>query len=151
MTDTRARVVGWLETFSQVESMKGNTDAIAKEIDTIVGVFIRENCWPDAIDATFQHLKFTSESRAWPTAAQVYSSLRAVQKKDAGEVAPGSQGGDRGKLTGMELSMLESNLDTCKRWMRMFPNLRSHARATLEYWGEPVMDDRGRKYDRAGM
>lgn len=55
--------------------------------------------------------------------------------------------GDRGSLTGTELQILDERvLPTARRWLREYPQLAHHAVSTLLYWGEPLIDDRGRPY-----
>jgi len=147
MTDTRKKVREWLETFSQVDSMKDNPEAVSREIDTITQVFVSESAWADLIDATFQHVKMNVDSRAWPTASQVNTAMREIKRRASGEVALGSKRGDRAKLSGSEMAKLYEILDTARRWLREVPNIRHHALSTLEYWQEPLLDDRGKSYD----
>ena len=152
MLDYQAKIEEWLDTFSPVFSMQENPKALIKEIGTIVGVFERERASSEQIDAAFQHIKITTHSRAWPTAAQAYEALRDVKKKDTGELAIGSQGGDRGTLDGIQLHKLESEIiPTARRWLRQYPGLRSHAISTLEYWGEELKDDTGKKFEPKRM
>jgi len=140
----RETVISWLDTFSPVETLAHNPDALAKELETIVGVFSREGAGAGVVESVFRHIKMTSQSRAWPTAAQVYEALRFVMRETPGEVKAGSQGGDREKLTGMELTILETKiLPSARRWLRESPGLRGHAISTLQHWGEPLIDDRG--------
>jgi hypothetical protein len=65
------QVRGWLDTFSKVTAMQDNPEALSMEMDTIVTAFRREGAAPDIVDETFRMIKMTSQSRAWPTAAQV--------------------------------------------------------------------------------
>jgi hypothetical protein len=150
MSDTIDKVSGWLDTFSQVSTMQDNVAATAKEIETIAGVFDRENCTRPQIDETFRYLKMTTVSRVWPTAAQVYEALRNVRREKTGAIPAGSQKGDRGLLSGVDRGILEGQvLPNCKRWVRTHPGLRDHAIQTLEYWSEPVTDDTGKTYAAA--
>jgi hypothetical protein len=146
---TRAETVtAWIETFSPVETMRGNPQALARELDAICAVFDRDDCAPSLIDAAFQHIKMTSQSRAWPTVAMVYDALREVRRQASGEHVAGSQGGDRMALDSFELAKLDNSvLPTMRRWMRLYPGLRGHAISTLKYWGEPLKDDMGAAYD----
>jgi hypothetical protein len=144
MADTLGAVSAWLDTFSPVQSMAENPEALAKEIETIAAVFIREGGGFGLIDKTFRHIKMTSQSRAWPTAAQVYDSLRAVRSEARGERVTGDNRGDKDLLSGFDRDLLESRiLPEAKRWLRVFPGLRHHAIKTLEFWGEPLIDDQG--------
>jgi hypothetical protein len=55
---------------------------------------------------------------------------------------------NRDGLTGAELNILETQvLPTARRWLREYPGLAEQAVKTLTYWGEPLVDDRGRAYD----
>lgn len=147
MQTTNEHVTSWLDTFSPISSMKENHEALAREMDTIVGVFTRETAGPVIIDKTFQHIKMTNPSRAWPTAAQVYEALRAVKREKTGEQAIGEQRGDRGKLNAIDLSKLENEIiPKAKVWLRKFPGLRQHAMSTLDYWREPLKDDEGNEH-----
>lgn len=50
-------------------------------------------------------------------------------------------------LTAAELQILEGQiLPTARRWLREYPGLAMHAIQTLSYWGEPLVDDRGKPY-----
>jgi hypothetical protein len=50
--------------------------------------------------------------------------------------------GDRSKLTGHELHILDTQvLPTARRWLTQFPGLAHHARQTLAYWGEYRKED----------
>jgi hypothetical protein len=40
----------------------------------------------------------------------------------------------------------EQIVETARRWLRTHPGLASHAASTLEFWGEPLVDDRGKPY-----
>ncbi len=61
------------------------------------------------------------------------------------------QRGNRENLTRDELEILDTKvLPTARRWLRMFPGLAHHAVSTLQYWGEPLVDDRGRPYQPGG-
>lgn len=150
--ENRSEIVReWLDTFSPVSEMKENTDALMKEFATIVGVFDREAASSDLIESAFQHIKMTSYSRAWPTAAECYDALRVVKKKGGEEQIIGTQGGDRNKLDGIQLSALEGRvIPTARRWMRLYPGLRQHAMSLLEYWGEELRDDTGKVYTPKG-
>lgn len=150
MQTMNEQVVGWLDTFSVVRDMKENPEAMAREINTISAVFAREAATPAAIDQTFEHIKMTSASRAWPTAAQVYEALRTTKRKKNGEQIVSDKGGDRLQLDAMSLATLENQvIPTARRWLRIFPGLRHHAIKTLEYWGEPLTDDQGNSHERA--
>jgi hypothetical protein len=128
--------------------MADNPEALAREIATIVGVFEREGGGFGLVDATFRHVKMTSSSRAWPTASQVYDSLRAVRRERSGEQVVGTSRGDRATLSGFDRDTLESRiLPEARRWLRVFPGLRHHAMATLAYWGEPLVDDQGKSHE----
>lgn len=141
----------WLDTFSPVSEMKENTDALMKEFATIVGVFDRAAASGDLIDAAFQHIKMTSYSRAWPTAAECHDALRVVKKKGSEEQIIGTQRGDRGTLNGIQRADLEDSvIPTARRWMRVYPGLRQHAMSLLEYWGEELRDDNGKAYTPKG-
>lgn len=60
--------------------------------------------------------------------------------------------GDRGSLTGAELTALdEMVLPTARRWLREYPQMAHHAVATLNHWREPLVDDRGRAYVEGGI
>lgn len=143
------QVRGWLDTFSKVTAMQDNVEALSKEMDTIVTVFRRENASPDVVDETFRMIKMTSQSRAWPTAAQVLSAFRDVNRARSGEHITAEKGGDKTALNSVERQALEFKvLPTARRWLRLYPGLRSHAISTLEYWGEDLVDDQGRKYKR---
>ena len=127
--------------------MKGNHDAIAKEIASIARVFDVEKADARLVDAAFQEVKMTSESRAWPTAAMVFDAVKAVKRRESGEVAPGNQKGNRLTLSRFDADKLGLEvIPTAKRWLREFPGLRGHAIALLEYWGEELRDDRGNAY-----
>jgi hypothetical protein len=55
--------------------------------------------------------------------------------------------GDSRSLTIPELTVLsEKVLPTARRWLREYPQLAHHAISTLNYWSEPLIDDRGRPY-----
>ena len=150
MQTINEQVVAWLDTFSVVKDMKENPEAMAREINTIAAVFAREAATPAIIDQAFEHIKMTVASRAWPTAAQVYEALRQVKREKNGEQIVSDKGGDRLKLDSMKLSILESQvIPTARRWLRKFPGLRRHAMDTLEYWGEPIVDDTGITHSRA--
>ena len=71
MQTTNEIVRGWIDTFSPVETLTENPTALAKEFETIVAVFTRENAPGYVIDQTFERIKATSQSRAWPTVAQI--------------------------------------------------------------------------------
>ena len=44
--------------------------------------------------------------------------------------------GDKSKLSGTELGILEDKvIPTARRWLRI-PGLAEHGRKTLDYWGE---------------
>jgi len=147
MQKVREQVIGWLDTFSPIKEMTDKPEAIAKEISTIAGVFERDSATADQIEKAFQHIKTTSHSRAWPTAAQCFDALREIKRENTGERITSDKGGDRYTLSGKELALLETQIiPTAKRWLRMFPNLRSHAISTLEYWHEPLIDDMGKKH-----
>ena len=148
MTSIREQVIEWLHTFSQVDSMKENPSAVAKEIDTITAVFTRNDATPAMVDETFRSVKMNVESRAWPTAAQVFTALKDVRRSTSGEAAIGSQRGDRDKLNSQERALLDQVLKTARRWLREFPNLRHHAMQTLEYWSEPLVDDWNKSHEK---
>ncbi|WP_190305752.1 hypothetical protein [Roseicitreum antarcticum] len=132
MQTTNDQVLAWLDTFSPIASMKENPEALAREMETIAGVFTRETSGPGTIDKTFQHIKMTNTSRAWPTAAQVYEALREVKREKTGEKVIGSQTGDRFKLDAINRSKLENEvIPTAKRWLGQFPGLRKHAISVL--------------------
>lgn len=142
---TKDAVREWMDTFSMVGSMQGNDAALARELDTIAGVFSAEKADRQIIDETFRHIKMTSDSRAWPTAAQVLGAMREVIRRRSGERI--TVEGNRSMLTSFELSTLEDKvLPTARRWLREYPGLRSVAIQTLQYWGEPVIDDHGKEY-----
>ena len=146
MPSTDDTVREWLDTFSKVDAMAENPDAIAKEFDTIAGVFRREGADDATIGRAFQHIKLTVHSRAWPTAAQVYDALRYIMR-DTSLTPVGTQKGDRNKLAAAERAILyEQVLPNARRWLRMLPSLRHHAIQTLEYWTEPILDDMGRDW-----
>lgn len=143
------QVRGWLDTFSKVTAMQDNPEALSMEMDTIVTAFRREGAAPDIVDETFRMIKMTSQSRAWPTAAQVISALRDVKRSRGDERITAEKGGDKGSLNGFDLQTLEVKvLPTARRWLRLYPNLRHHAISTLEYWGEKLIDDHGKEYKR---
>jgi hypothetical protein len=143
------QVLGWLETFSKVTAMQDNAEALAKEIDTLVTAFRREGAAPDVVDETFRMIKMTSQSRAWPTAAQVIGAIRDVKRSRGEERIMAEKGGDRGSLNSFDLQTLEIKvLPTARRWLRLYPGLRHHAISTLEYWGEKLFDDQGKEYKR---
>jgi hypothetical protein len=149
METIESEVVGWLDTFIQATALRDNPEAAAKEVATIVGVFARENATPETVEAAFQHIKMTETSRAWPTAAVVYQALRDIRREKAQqtESVTGQGRGDRHTLDGIQLTALENKvLPTARRWLRMYPGLRSHAIAVLEYWSEPLIDDMGRDH-----
>ena len=147
MLDYQAKIESWLETFSPVSAMQDNPSALIKEISTIVGVFERERASSDLIEEAFQHIKMTTHSRAWPTAAQCYDALRIVKNKGFGEQISGTQGGDRDTLDSIQLGVLETRvLPTARRWLRQYPGLRGQAISTLNYWGEPLVDDMGNHF-----
>lgn len=142
---TKDAVREWMDTFSMVGSMQGNDAALARELDTIAGVFSAEKADRQTIDETFKQIKMTSDSRAWPTAAQVLGAMREVIRRRSGERI--TVEGNRSILTSYELSMLEDKvLPTARRWLRQYPGLRSVAIQTLQYWGEPLIDDQGKTY-----
>lgn len=142
---TKDAVREWMDTFSMVGSMQGNDAALARELDTIAGVFSAENADRQTIDETFKQIKMTSDSRAWPTAAQVLGAMREVIRRRSGERI--TVEGNRSILTSFELSTLEDKvLPTARRWLRQYPGLRSVAIQTLQYWGEPLIDDHGKAY-----
>jgi len=144
-SNTKDAVREWMDTFSMVGSMQGNDAALAREMDTIISVFTAENATPDIIDDTFRRIKMTSESRAWPTAAQVLTAMREVIRQKTGEKI--SSGGSRSSLGAFELDILDGKvLPTARRWLREYPGLRGHAISTLQYWGERLIDDRNREY-----
>jgi len=59
----------------------------------------------------------------------------------------GDNRGDRHALNGIDRDLLESKiLPEARRWLRVFPGLRHHAISTLNYWGEPLVDDHGRAH-----
>ena len=148
MQSTHETVKAWLDTFSPVETLAENPAALSKEFDTIVGVFSRSNASSDVIDRSFQRVKVTSQSRAWPTAAQVHEAMTFVCRDNDGTAQIGNQRGDRGKLSGYDLEALDRKIiPTARRWLREAPGLRAHAFATLTYWNEPLIDDNGKKYD----
>jgi hypothetical protein len=150
MQKVREQVISWLDTFSPIKEMTDKPEAIAKEISTISGVFERDGATLEQIEKAFQHIKMTNHSRAWPTAAQCFDALREIKRENTGERITSDKGGDRYTLSGKELSILESQtIPTAKRWLRLFPNLRSHALSTLQYWHEPLVDDMGKKYDNS--
>jgi hypothetical protein len=152
MEQIEAEVIAWLDTFSQVSSMRDNPEATAREVATIVGVFTREGVSAQTVEAVFQHIKMTENSRAWPTAAMVYQALREIRKEKAqqSESIVGQARGDKYTLDGMERATLDNKvLPTAKRWLRMYPGLRHHAIQTLDYWGEPLVDDNGKEYKAA--
>lgn len=149
MQDTETLVREWLDTFSTVEEMRGKPEALAKEMAAIIGVFSRDNSSGAEIDATFEHIKLTCHSRAWPTVAQCYDALRHVKRAATGERVVADEGGDRYALSGSYLSLLENQvIPTARRWLRMFPGLRGHAVQTLKYWKEPLVDDNGRNWEK---
>lgn len=142
---TKDAVREWMYTFSMVGSLEGNDAALARELDTIAGVFSAERADRQTIDETFKQIKMTSDSRAWPTAAQVLGAMREVIRRRSGERI--TVEGNRSILTSYELSMLEDKvLPTARRWLRQYPGLRSVAIQTLQYWGEPLIDDQGKTY-----
>lgn len=142
---TKDAVREWMDTFSMVGSMQGNDAALARELDTIAGVFSAEKADRQTIDETFKQIKMTSDSRAWPTAAQVLGAMREVIRRRSGERI--TVEGNRSILTSFELSTLEDKiLPTARRWLRQYPGLRSVAIQTLQYWGEPLIDDQGKAY-----
>jgi hypothetical protein len=147
MNGTIEHVTRWLDTFSPVSAMTENPDAMALEIETLARVFRNQNADADTIGETFHRIKTTSQSRAWPTAAQVFDALRAVHAEKTGERVVGTQQGNRDALDSHERQKLEHQvIPTARRWLRQFPGLRQHAISTLQYWGEPLEDDMGRKY-----
>ena len=151
MLDYQAKIESWLETFSPVSAMQDNPSALIKEISTIVGVFERERASSDLIEEAFQHIKMTTHSRAWPTAAQCYDALRIVKKAGNGEQIVGTQGGDRDTLDGIQLAALETRvIPNARRWLRLYPGLRQHAISLLEYWGEELRDDAGKLHKHGG-
>ena len=152
MLDYQSKIEEWLDTFSPVSSMQDNPKALIKEIATIVGVFERERASSDLIEEAFQQIKMTSHSRAWPTAAQCYDALRVVKNKGNGEQIIGTQGGERDTLDSIQLQVLQTQvIPTARRWLRLYPGLREHAISTLEYWGEELKDDTGKKFDPKRM
>ena len=147
MQSTSEVVKGWLDTFSPVETLAQNPAALAKEFETIVNVFARENAYPEMIDKAFQRIKITTQSRAWPTAAQVHEAMTYIRRERDGEAPVGLSYGDRHKLAGHELAALDSViLPGARRWLREMPGLRHHAVSTLQYWREPIVDDRGKDW-----
>jgi hypothetical protein len=150
MNRTLQTVSEWLETFNAVGVMRDNPAALAKEMETIAAVFEREGCNTAQIEAAFQHIKMTVQSRAWPTPAQVYEALRFLNRQERGEEQIGAQRGNRSTLNGIELAALDGSIiPTARRWLRQFPGLRSHAIKLLRYWEEPLVDDRGRRHEPA--
>lgn len=148
MQSTDEIVAEWLETFSPVESMRDNPEALAKEMATITAVLSRDQATVSQIEAAFQHIKQSSHSRAWPTAAMVFDALKHIKRSKVSEPLSGGVSGDRFKLSGSERSTLEGDLiPSARRWLRMYPGLRNHAKATLQYWGEPLTDDMGKHYE----
>jgi len=141
------QVKGWLDTFSKVTAMQDNPEALSMEMDTIVTAFRREGATPDVVDDTFRMIKMTSQSRAWPTAAQVISAIRDVKRSRGDERITAEKGGDKAALNSFDLQTLEMKvLPTARRCLRLYPGLRHHAIKTLEYWGEKLIDDRGKEY-----
>jgi hypothetical protein len=54
----------------------------------------------------------------------------------------------RASLSFDEREILDTRvLPTARRWLRQYPNLAEHAAKTLTYWGEPLIDDRGIRYN----
>ena len=149
MQTTTEIVQGWLDTFSPVETLAENPPALAKEFGTIVAVFTRENAPWHVIDDTFERIKATSQSRAWPTVAQVYEALRYARRDKDSEAQAGVAFGDRNALDSYKLKDLSVIIDTAKRWLRTSPGLRGHAMTTLQYWKEPIVDDRGKNWTPA--
>lgn len=144
-------IKSWLDTFSPVETIAASPQAMALEIEAITRIFERDGADRSLIDAAFQRIKETSQSRAWPTAAMCFDALKQVKMERTGDMGASPQGGDRLKLTSFELAKLDGFvLPTARRWLRERPNLRHHAIATLTYWGEALVDDRGRSYEGKG-
>jgi len=110
MADIMSVVDQWLDTFTSVRHLEEKPEALAKEMETIAAVFKRENCVKAEIDATFEHIKMTSQSRAWPTPATVYEALRHIKRKDRGEAEIGAQRGDRLTVNGSELATLDEQV-----------------------------------------
>lgn len=40
----------------------------------------------------------------------------------------------------------EKVLPAARKWLRQFPHLADHAVTTLQFWGEPLVDDNGRPF-----
>ena len=150
MQTTNEIVRGWIDTFSPVETLTENPTALAKEFETIVAVFTRENAPGYVIDQTFERIKATSQSRAWPTVAQIYEALRHVRREKDGDAQVGVSFGDRNALDSYQRAALDGVIATAKRWLRASPGLRGHAVTTLQYWREPIVDDRGKDWTPAG-
>ena len=54
---------------------------------------------------------------------------------------------DRDGLIAAEKAVLDEKiLPTARRWLRQYPGLRGHAISTLNYWGEPLVDDMGNHF-----
>ena len=55
--------------------------------------------------------------------------------------------GDKRALTAAELNLLDTSIiPKAREWLRLYPGLAHHAAATLQHWGEPLVDDRGKPY-----
>ena len=53
----------------------------------------------------------------------------------------------RASLSFDEREILDTRvLPTARRWLRQYPGLRDHAISTLNYWGEPLVDDMGNHF-----
>jgi hypothetical protein len=140
-------VARWLRTFSAVETVADNSDAMALEVGLIEAAFTMHGATDAMVDQTFTRIKHTSQSRAWPTVFQVSEAFKQVRRDALGEVDVASKRGDRSKLSREDLNTLDMKvLPTARRWLREFPAMRQHAISTLEYWKEPLKDDRGHTY-----
>lgn len=130
MTELKA----WLGTLSPPSSVKSNQEAMDRELGLLVQTLKRGGAdTPDRIRKTFEELKRTSETRAWPTARDLLEAISKLRSRSSDERDGIKR---RQDLTYDERQLLETKiLPTARDWLSE-PSLRQHAEKTLEYWGE---------------
>lgn len=131
-------MVAYLARRSVPQSMADNDEAKADEVSALLRAAAkfapdqRIDEWWWSVE---EKLDVTNKTRVWPNVYEIYEAAKASTPA-ANKV--GTQGGDRAKLTSMELVTLEDKvLPTARRWLAM-GGLHQHGRQTLEFWGEKV-------------